>query len=353
MSVQAITWSLGKAPSLASQAVLFSLANYADEWGITFVGQERLADDCACRKATITSNMTKLEEAGLIARVRRHDTRGRRTSDVVVLAPLAADRAPMADADKRAESVYSPEVCALARLGAPSVSSPPSLDTLDDRLGAPDEHLSTLGVPEPSEEPSERTGLTPPPSARAEFSDELAADAQALLRAKRKVDGAVVTEAEMAVATAALTEFNAQAGSDFGLGANLTCIVMRARERPSWDPAKHRRLVQSAFRLRWWERSRRGGRPTPQVIYGNAKVFEQVVQDAADEAAGREVKAPHGGGQRVYSPDGRTWGELTSGEQIAAREAMSMGQDPAQPRVSEPIPAATRMLTAANFMDEP
>lgn len=154
MSVQAITWALGKAPNLASQAVLFALANYADEWGITFVGQDTVATDCACRRPTVTANMAKLEDDGLIARVRRHDAGGRRTSDIVVLAPNAPNRGSLLDADKRAGSVFSADVCALARQGT---TGEPRLDrqgSSDESLGTPDESLGTPGVHEPSEEPS-------------------------------------------------------------------------------------------------------------------------------------------------------------------------------------------------------
>lgn len=121
-------------------------------------------------------------------------------------------------------------------------------------------------------------------------------DGVELLRVGKKVDGRLVTPIEMAIATAAIDTFNrhyqhkGREGSDYGLGANLKSIVMRARERPSWDVAKHVRLVESAWRIRWWERNGNDRRPGPNVIYGG-KSFEQVVQDAADEAAGEDPAA--------------------------------------------------------------
>jgi hypothetical protein len=122
-------------------------------------------------------------------------------------------------------------------------------------------------------------------------SDELRADARQLLAQKRRVDSRVVTAGEMVRAAAAVAAFNAQSGSEFGLGAHLTPVVMRIRERPSWDAAKFVRLVESAWRLRWWEKQRnpRGGRVGVQVVFGNERVFEQVAQDAADEAAGKPL----------------------------------------------------------------
>lgn len=91
------------------------------------------------------------------------------------------------------------------------------------------------------------------------------------------------------LAAASLAEFNRQAGTDFGLGANHGSIVMRIRERPSWDAPRHIRLVQSAFRFRWWERQGSSRRPTPAVIWGNERCFEQVVQDAVEEARGERT----------------------------------------------------------------
>lgn len=134
----------------------------------------------------------------------------------------------------------------------------------------------------------------------ADVSGEMMADARALLRKGKKVGGQLVTPEELACATAGLAAFNAlyewdgRNGGGFGIGAAVTSIVQRARERPSWDPATHVRLVESAWRLRWWEKSDQPRRPTPNVIWG-PKAFEQVVQDAEDEKAGRKS------GERRYT----------------------------------------------------
>lgn len=136
-----------------------------------------------------------------------------------------------------------------------------------------------------------------------EFPDivpaDLAADARELLKRKIRVDGRQVTPDEMVKAAAAIAAFNVEADSEMGLGAHLRAIVMRIRERPSYTPDAHVRLVQSAFRLKWWERrpGRRRGRLMPAVIYGNERVFEQVVQDAVDEKRGRTPEEPKGAGQ--------------------------------------------------------
>lgn len=121
---------------------------------------------------------------------------------------------------------------------------------------------------------------------------DVAADALELLRTGKKVDGKLVTPTEMGIAAVAVATFNrcfewkSRTGSDYGLGASLKSIVMRIRDRPSWNAAKHVRLVESAWRIRWWEANGRSDRrPGVNVIYGG-NAFENVVQDAGDEAGG-------------------------------------------------------------------
>lgn len=122
-------------------------------------------------------------------------------------------------------------------------------------------------------------------------------DGLELLRQGKKVDSKLVTPVEMAIAASAIATFNRRfewkrpdgeiaKGADYGLGANLKSVVMRIRDRPSWDAAKHVRLVEAAWKVRWWEQDGRSKRrPTPNVIYGSG-AFENVVQDAQDLAAG-------------------------------------------------------------------
>jgi hypothetical protein len=137
----------------------------------------------------------------------------------------------------------------------------------------------------------------------AEVPDEVRADAGALLQQKRKVGGKLVTPREMACAAAALAAFNREfewkdrKGAEFGLGSALTSIVMRVRERSTWDPARHVRLVESAWRIRWWETTGSSRRPQPNVIWGE-RAFEQVVQDAGEEAEGKTQKVRYGRGAR-------------------------------------------------------
>lgn len=315
MSVEAITWAFAQdgAPgdklAPGDKFLLVAIANIVNEAGIGFPGRERLAEMTGWDRATVSRHLKALEERRLIARAERRRANGSRTSDWTVVAPgrCAASRAPIKSPLR--DDDFPAEVMAL--LEPPDDGCVSSGDDLQgDDL--PPGQVALSRSPEPSEEPSDRTssfsdrarelagdlsGLAPP---------EMAADANSLLVGKARVDGRVVTAREIAVAAAALAEFNRQAGSDYGLGAHLTPLVMRSRERPSWDAATFVRLVQSAFRIRWWERRRRGDaggprRVTPQVVFGNPRCFENVVQDAVDEKAGRGAEVELRRGRFVRS----------------------------------------------------
>lgn len=113
-------------------------------------------------------------------------------------------------------------------------------------------------------------------------------DAVALHRQGTKVDGRKVTAEEMGKAVEAFDEFNTQSGKRLSLGPHLTPIVGRVREVPAMTGSEHRKLVQSAFRLKWWEKGKAGSkRPlTPAVIYGTSKCFANVMSDQEEEAQG-------------------------------------------------------------------
>lgn len=157
------------------------------------------------------------------------------------------------------------------------------------RSGSPPSSSSTNNVG--NEDGEERRVQQPHPESWEGLPKSIATDAQAFLKAKRREHGRVVTEAEMVVAAHALAAFNAAQDAEHGLGANLAKLVARIRERPSWDAPKMVRLVESAWRHKWWENSGSSGRrPTPAVVFGNANVFEQVAMDAAADAAGKPVE---------------------------------------------------------------
>jgi hypothetical protein len=131
--------------------------------------------------------------------------------------------------------------------------------------------------------------------------DELVHDAVSHFAAGRRIDGRKITAEEMVKAAVVLAEWNEQRGTESGLGPNLAKIVMRIRDRPAMSAEQHARLVQSAFRLRWWERNgrRRRGPLTPSVIWGSSDCFENVFQDAAAEARGEKSAERRGRFQKA------------------------------------------------------
>jgi hypothetical protein len=145
MSVQASSWAFEQsATGLTSGAkfLLVALANHATPAGVAWPGRQRLAEECICEPETVSRNLSRLEELGLIQRVQRRRGNGSRTSDWVVLAPGAADRGPMGDGSLEE---FPEHVCALARSTSGDEESPDS-----EGVG----QVTPKGSPEPLEEPS-------------------------------------------------------------------------------------------------------------------------------------------------------------------------------------------------------
>lgn len=264
MSAEAMTWAWQQELPPTRKLVLMALAEDADSRGLCQVSQRELYRRTGLKPRAIRDHLRALDDQALLAReprMRLED--GGQTANLYRLPvqnPLAGEGDPLAALDPLADP---PD-------GSPSDS--PSLTPLSRSRSSTRARDNQL-----MEELRD-----------AEVPDEMVSDARTFLREGRKVDRHQVTPAELARAAAALAEFNRQSGYDYGLGAHLTGMVMRIREHPSWDPGRHVRLVQSAFRFRWWEKDKKGKgrRPTPAVVYGE-RCFEQVIQDAVDEAAGR------------------------------------------------------------------
>jgi hypothetical protein len=100
VSVEASAWAFRQSGlKSGGKLLLVAIANRADKSGVAFPGRKSLAEDCCCEPETVTQNFKALERAGLIARFDRRRENGSRTSNWIVLAPSAADREPMVDAD--------------------------------------------------------------------------------------------------------------------------------------------------------------------------------------------------------------------------------------------------------------
>jgi hypothetical protein len=94
MSLDAMRWAKTVPVADATRRlVLLTLADYADaEWS-TFVGQQRLADECLVSKRTAQRILAEFEERGLISREERRRPDGYRTSDRTVIHPDAGSQA--------------------------------------------------------------------------------------------------------------------------------------------------------------------------------------------------------------------------------------------------------------------
>ncbi|MCC0048036.1 MAG: helix-turn-helix domain-containing protein [Rhodobiaceae bacterium] len=82
MSIQAMTWALAaRTGKPGAKVVLLALANYADERGVCWPSQQRLAADTEQSIDTIQRRLKDLEASGLIERQRRTTNTGHRLAD--------------------------------------------------------------------------------------------------------------------------------------------------------------------------------------------------------------------------------------------------------------------------------
>jgi len=264
----------------AEWRLLAILANSADHEGVVSMSREELAERVHKTEKSVGGTLGRLKASGQLMELEHGGGRGKKNVYWLNLPGI-------------------PEP-ALRKIAEGSAGNPENDGTVGGPPGGNGGGGSNQGEKERSS--SEKAAAFMEALRDCEVPDEMQADALALLRRGKKVGSHVVTPEEMARAAAALAAFNRlfewkahnglRKGASFGLGAALPSIVQRIRERPSWDPATHVRLVESAWRLRWWEQTEGRRRPTPNVIYG-PKAFEQVVQDAEEEKTGGKTGERH------------------------------------------------------------
>ena len=86
MSVQAITWALDYAAgSVTEKVLLLVLANYANEFGVSWPSQKTLADQTALGERTVRRVLADMEHRGVIRRIVRRRGNGSRQSDMILL----------------------------------------------------------------------------------------------------------------------------------------------------------------------------------------------------------------------------------------------------------------------------
>lgn len=117
MSFQAMSWALKqRTGSPSGKALLMALANYADEDGTCFPGQERLAEETEQSLDSVQRRLKELESLGLITRERRGGDGSGRSSDRyrLHLTQLVLDLKPKAKtADRGLAPPATPQIAAL------------------------------------------------------------------------------------------------------------------------------------------------------------------------------------------------------------------------------------------------
>jgi hypothetical protein len=179
MSVQAITWALDfRVRSATEKAILLVLANYANEYGVSWPSQPTLAEQSACTDRTVRSVLQQLERRGVVRRVPRRRGNGSRQSDIILLAGFAGRKpAPpgMIEEDEEAPFSQAEESsgCAANRKHFPEGNRkgfphpPEAASALDPSLilkdsahnAPPNSHLACLAVAGPGLDKRERGPL--------------------------------------------------------------------------------------------------------------------------------------------------------------------------------------------------
>lgn len=274
MSARTTVWAWEQDAPPTAKLVLLAYADSAAE--ATHAVQITQADIAAVTglgERTVRENVARLKERLLLGAYARFED-GKRIADVMVLAVEGSIELPAVFAGGKQPAGFA---------GSDLQGDRGESDHRQNRPG------STTNTTDKDSVGKGSRGRRQLPVVGDSVPPAMVEDAAALLKRRTKVGTQLVTPEEMALAVEALATFNRVAEYDYGLAAHLKGIVGRVRERPSFDVAAHVRLVESAWRLRWWEKRGSKRRATPAVIYGNAGVFEQVIADATDEKAGRST----------------------------------------------------------------
>lgn len=89
MSLKALTWAFDQELKPDLKIVLLALADYADGDGVCWPGQKSIAAKAGMSERTVREKLSALEELGYIARRRRQNSEGYRSTDEYKLLPAA------------------------------------------------------------------------------------------------------------------------------------------------------------------------------------------------------------------------------------------------------------------------
>lgn len=100
MSTAAISWVLSiEHDDPIEKFVLLALANYADDFGVTWVSQRLIRKCCSCSERKVRTSLKSLEAVGLIVRAPRRLDSGSRTTDATILIGFPRRRVPSSRED--------------------------------------------------------------------------------------------------------------------------------------------------------------------------------------------------------------------------------------------------------------
>lgn len=169
MSVKAVTWALEQEIGDAIQHLLLvNLANYADQNGYCFPGQELLAKRIGRSTDSVQRHLKKLEARGLISRERRSTDAGFRTSDLYKLhIDVTVGTTPTPPTKSRTKPRKpKPQTAALPK---PQINETPKPHH-DAALAKPQSYAGAREEPSVTE-PSDKTPLPPLPEKKIELRD--------------------------------------------------------------------------------------------------------------------------------------------------------------------------------------
>lgn len=99
------------------------------------------------------------------------------------------------------------------------------------------------------------------------------------------------SRAERVLAAEVLAAFNERFETDFRSEDHLKAIVGRLRERPDLDLNGHREVIARTHEAQWWS-----GPPSPRLIYGSGRAFDQAINRRETKA----FAASRGGDLSAY-----------------------------------------------------
>lgn len=142
VSVQAITWALDYAAgSVTEKVLLLVLANYANEFGVSWPSQKTLADQTVLSERTVRRVLADMERRGVILRIVRRRGNGSRQSDMILLAAFEGRKpAPPGMLDDGPDEVES------GRSDQPANGDNRPLRPLDNRPPDPDPPVTVAAL---------------------------------------------------------------------------------------------------------------------------------------------------------------------------------------------------------------